>query len=76
VTLFSPLSRMNAWAMTLCWGLGFIVMPAAVMIAIGLVMQFMLERRPLDGLYDIAEHVGWCGKVTRAEPVDESGVLS
>ncbi len=37
-----------------------LAMPAVALISIGLLTQFVLERRPLEGLYDIVERVGWC----------------
>lgn len=54
------LSPIPGFPMVFCWSLGFIAVPAVLMIAIGIVTQFMLERRPLEGLYDISERCGWC----------------
>jgi glycosyltransferase involved in cell wall biosynthesis len=32
------------------------------LIAIGLVAEMIVAERPLDGLYDVAERVGWCAQ--------------
>ncbi len=73
--LGAVVSPVSAMLLQACWGLGFILMPATALIAIGLVAQFMLERRPLDGLYDVAERVGWCREVsdTRTDPRPNGG---
>ena len=59
--LLSPIPH---FPMRLCWSMGFVVMPAVVLVAVGLVMQFMLERRPLEELYDISEKTGWCAELS------------
>lgn len=61
VALLAPLSgRFGGF----CATLGFAALPALVLIATGLVAQFMLERRPLEGLYDLSERAGWCEQAT------------
>lgn len=58
------LSPLPGFPMVFCWNIGLIALPAILLIALGLVTQFMLERRPLEGLYDIAEKTGWCAAST------------
>ena len=32
------------------------------LIAVGLVAELIVAERPLDGLYEVAERVGWCAE--------------
>ncbi|MBI4578698.1 MAG: glycosyltransferase family 2 protein [Planctomycetes bacterium] len=44
------------------------VFPGLLLIAIGLVGQLVVEQRPLDDQYVIAERVGWCSAAAEHEP--------
>lgn len=56
------------WGVFLIATLSALAMPAVALISIGLLTQFMLERRPLEGLYDIVECAGWCEEPAAASP--------
>ena len=48
-------------------------MPAVALIGIGLIAQFMLERRPLEGLYDVSDRAGWCREIAVAPAIAPIG---
>ena len=60
------------WLATLVW----LLAPAAILVAIGMVAQLVIESRPLDSQYEIVERVGWCsGQSTPAQPAPPSTVV-
>ena len=59
---------LSLWLTPLAFGLGliaallFFIVPFLTLIAIGLIAELAVAERPLDGLYDVADHAGWCAQ--------------